>query len=546
MAEMPRVSSIISFLNQAEFLSESIQSVLAQTHSHWELLLVDQGSVDSSAEIAQSWAGNYPEKIRYLKPQKDQPLNKPLSRSAARNLGVGCSQGKYIAFLDAQDVWLPSKLEQQIAILEANPHIAMVFGATYDWYGWTHKPEDIQRDFVVPLKVDANTVLHPPQLLILLLQDESTLPSCCDVLLRRESYHQIGGFAEGDCGFDADLAFYTQLYHNAAVYVATKCWARHRQGGDSSPEITPPTLDTQRRANFLRWVETYLANQDHLDASVWKVLQQEIWPYRYPLLQQLKNSPKLLYKLAKTLEILLLPFPIRYGLGIRWHRRKLEPWLGWVRFGHFRRLLPISQMYGFERGQPIDRYYIEKFLACHAQDIQGHVLEICDPFYTFKFGGDRVTQSDVLDADADNPTATLIADLADAAQVPANIYDCIILTQTLQFIYNTRAALQTMFRILKPGGVLLLTVPCISRLDHDNTSKWGEYWRFTTYSIQQLLAEVFPADQVMVDAYGNVFTSMAFLYGLAIEELRQVELDYHDPTYELLVTARAVKPTEDA
>jgi glycosyltransferase involved in cell wall biosynthesis len=536
MADMPLVSCIIPFLDQEKFLWEAIQSVLAQTYPHWELLLVDQGSVDGSPAIAKQWETKHPNKIRFLEHQKKQLL----SKSSAFNLGVEWSQGQYLAFSEVQDVWLPSKLEQQLAILETNPEIAMLFGATYAWYGWTNQPDAIQQDRIVPLQVQGNTIIQPPHLLIQLIQDQSALPSLCDTLLRRESYDQVGEFEENDLGVDADLMFYTRLYYSAPVYVASKCWARHRQQDAGDSQSPNSSLALQQRGQFLQWVEQYLAKQTG-EKTIEKILKQALWPYRHPVLFQLQQSPKLLQKLAKALEIALLPFSIRYGLGIRWHRRNLRPWLGWVRFGDFRQLRPISQLYGFERGQPVDRYYIEQFLERHSADIQGYVLEICDPFYTFKFGGDRVSQSDVLDADIDNPTATLIADLADAALILDNTYDCVILTQTLQFVYDTQAALRTIHRILKPGGVLLVTVPCISRLDHDNTSKWGEYWRFTTYSIRQLLAEGFPVEQVTVEAYGNVFTSMAFLYGLAVEELRQPELEFHDPTYELLVAARAVK-----
>jgi glycosyltransferase involved in cell wall biosynthesis len=540
MTERPLVSSIVSFLNQEPFLEEAIQSIFAQTYTHWELLLIDDGSVDGSTAIAKHWANKAPAKVRYL----DHKNHQTLGGSASRNLGIHNSNGKYIAFLEDGDFWLPRKLEQQVMILEAHPEAALIIGATYIWYGWTNKPEDILRDCIVPLGIDTNTLIQPPNLFTLLLQDETKIPATCDVLLRRERYDWVDGFEESDRGFDADLVFYTQLYYNASIYVASRCWARHRQPANSSN----PPLDAQsqgrERANFLRWVETYLTGPSTQNTEAWNVLQQALWPYRHPRLNQLRESPKLLQRMVKTLEILLLPLSIRHWLGVRWHRRKLVPWVGWVRFGHLRRLSPISPIHGFERGQPVDRYYIEMFLGHQSADIQGHVLEICDPFYTFKFGGDRVTKSDVLDADEENPIATLIADLANAEQIPPNTFDCIILTQTLQFIYDIQAVLQTVYRILKPGGVLLLTVPCISRFDQLNTNKWGEYWRFTTYSIHRLLAEVFPACQLMVKAYGNVFTSTAFLYGIATEELRQEELNDHDPTYELLVTARAVKPRE--
>jgi len=213
-----------------------------------------------------------------------------------------------------------------------------------------------------------------------------------------------------------------------------------------------------------------------------------------------------------------------------------------VRWGSLRRLKPFSQTFGFDRGQCIDRYYIENFLSRNSQKIQGHVLELADNCYTQKFGGQKVTHSDILHLTPDNPKATLIADLTSAEKLSSNTFDCIILTQTLQFIYDVKSALKTLHRILKPGGVLLATFPGISQISRYDRDRWGEYWRFTSLSARRLFEEVFPADQIMVEVYGNVLTATAFLHGMAVQELRRKELDYHDSDYEVLITVRAVKP----
>ena len=216
--------------------------------------------------------------------------------------------------------------------------------------------------------------------------------------------------------------------------------------------------------------------------------------------------------------------------------------LGLLRLGQFRRVTPISQAWGFDRGLPIDRYYIEKFLAGHAQDIRGHVLEIMDSNYTVRFGGNRVQKKDVLHSSNDNPAATIVADLTHAEQIPSNIFDCIILTQTLLFIYDARAAINTLARILKPGGTVLGTVPGITKISREDMQRSGQYWSFTTLSIQRLFEEAFSAKQVKVEAHGNVLTAAAFLYGPAAGELRKAELDHQDPDYEVVITFRAVKP----
>lgn len=238
----------------------------------------------------------------------------------------------------------------------------------------------------------------------------------------------------------------------------------------------------------------------------------------------------------------LLPAPARHWLRAKFQRLTIWPPVGSVRFGDLRRLKPISRVFGFDRGLCIDRYYIENFLAKHAEDIRGHVLEIGDDTYTRRFGGDRVARSDVLHVQEGNPKATIVADLTCADSIPSDTFDCIIFTQTLQFIYDVRAAIRHLHRILKPSGVLLATFPGISQISRYDMDRWGDYWRFTTLSARRLFEEVFPPGNVTVRAYGNVLAAVAFLHGLSAEELRREELDYHDPDYELIITVRAVKP----
>ena len=211
-------------------------------------------------------------------------------------------------------------------------------------------------------------------------------------------------------------------------------------------------------------------------------------------------------------------------------------------FGDLRRLTPLSIALGYDRGQPVDRYYMEKFLAAHCQDVRGRVLESGNDTYIQPFGGNDVTQIDIIDIFEGNSRATIIADFSCADNIPDNTFDCIILTQVLQMIYDVEAAYQHIHRILKPGGVFLMTThgisPICCREDEDN---WGEYWHFTTQSVKRLFADTFPNATVEVSSYGNVFSTAAYLYGLAAEELEHQELDHYDRRFELLVCARAVK-----
>jgi SAM-dependent methyltransferase len=202
---------------------------------------------------------------------------------------------------------------------------------------------------------------------------------------------------------------------------------------------------------------------------------------------------------------------------------------------------PTRRNFGWKCGVCIDRYYIEQFLGTWADDIRGHVLEVGDPAYTLRFGKEKVLRSDVLHVKSGNAQATIVADLTVGDNIPSVTFDAVIVTQTLQFIYDIRPAIQTLHRILKPRGVLLATVPGISQISRYDMDNWGEYWRFTTMSARRLFMEVFPESGLTVIAHGNVLTAMGFLHGLVTDELRPHELEYNDPDYELLIGIRAVK-----
>ena len=217
------------------------------------------------------------------------------------------------------------------------------------------------------------------------------------------------------------------------------------------------------------------------------------------------------------------------------------PQPGQINFGDFRRLEPFTRSFGYDRGQPIDRYYIENFLRKNAADIAGHVVEIGDNRYTQQFGGTKVTKSEVLDQDHPDSSPTIIADLTKADHLASNSFDCIIVVQTLQFIYNIRDAVNTLHRILKPGAVLLVSIPSLSPICRYDMDRWGDYWRFTSAAAQRLFGDVFGNKNVEMNAYGNVLVSLAFLYGMASEELTVEELDFYDRDYEALITVRAVK-----
>jgi SAM-dependent methyltransferase len=244
----------------------------------------------------------------------------------------------------------------------------------------------------------------------------------------------------------------------------------------------------------------------------------------------------------KDMVATLLPPTTRRWMRTGWNWLTQRPRIGSVEFGSLGRLTPISQKFGFDRGLCIDRYYIERFLAGYGDDIQGRVLEMGDNDYSVKFGQKRVERSDVLHLDDSNPKATIVGDLTKANTLPPETFDCIIVTQTLQFVYDVRSAVKQLARSLKNDGVLLATFPGISQISRYDMDRWGEYWRFTSLSARRIFEEFFPSAEVTTKTYGNVLVSVAFLHGVAAKELRDEDLDHVDPDYELLIGVRAAKP----
>lgn len=216
--------------------------------------------------------------------------------------------------------------------------------------------------------------------------------------------------------------------------------------------------------------------------------------------------------------------------------------LDWRWGNSLRRVHPIRRDFGWQSGRPIDRYYTEdRFLPAHQADIRGRVLEIGDDRYTRQFGGERVTTSEILNVNPDMGGTTIQADLTDAKHIPPNTYDCVILTFTLEFIFDVPAALKTLERILRPGGVVLVIVPGISQIARYDMDNWGEFWRFTSLSSRRLFEQVFRAEDITITTYGNVLSSLASLHGLHSTELTKAELDHWDRDYELVIGIRATK-----
>jgi SAM-dependent methyltransferase len=234
-----------------------------------------------------------------------------------------------------------------------------------------------------------------------------------------------------------------------------------------------------------------------------------------------------------------IPAPVRHPLRrLIWGRDGYLP-VGSVDFGSLRRVSPIDRHFGYSRGTPVDRYYIERYMAAHASDVRGRVLEVGDDAYTRRFGADRVAVRDVLNPVAGVPGTTIVGNLATGAGLPDQTFDCVICTQVLLLLYDVRGAARTLHRILRPGGVALVTVPGICHIPREDMDRWGDFWRFTSLGARRTFEEAFGAEHVGVETYGNVLSAASLLYGIATEELHPTELDHRDPDYEVTIGVRA-------
>jgi len=209
-----------------------------------------------------------------------------------------------------------------------------------------------------------------------------------------------------------------------------------------------------------------------------------------------------------------------------------------ARTGLLRRTTPLSDAWGYDRGLPIDRYYIEAFLDSERDSVTGRVLEVRDDRYTRQFGT-GVVRSDVVDIDRANPRATIIADLAAADEIEDGSFDCFILVQTLQFVFSVDEVLRHAHRILAPGGTLLCTVPAVSKVSPRCLG--SEYWRFTVAGLGRLAEGVFDREHIRVCSFGNVLACVGFLHGLATEDLSPSDLEPNDPLFPLIIALRARK-----
>ena len=508
-----RVAVVITTFNDTAFLADALRSVFAQTHAVDEVIVVDDGSDQSPAPLLDAFP-----KVTLVRRQNG-------GLASARNVGLHHATSGLICFLDADDRLKPNAIAAGLACVNSNPEAAMVYG------GHHRIGPDGQRigdDIYKPLGADPRASL----LTFNLIGMHAT------ALFRRDCLIALGGYDEQlRRGEDYDV--YLRLAQQYSIASHRQIIAEYRWHGSNMSGNTAQMLETilsihdKHRPKPGRRLDFWL--QGRRNWQYWYTRgQREMWGDQAPRAMTVASawdrSKRLLRRISRKASAKgLLKF-----LPGRW-----PPPLGKIDFGSLGSTRAVSMDFGWDRGTPVDRYYVENFLRDRSQDIKGHVLEIGDDSYSRRFGT-GITQQDVLHVNRESPKGTITGDVTVRGVLPDDAFDCIIFTQTLHVIFELHEAVERLHATLKPGGVLLLTVPGISQIDRQEwATNWC--WSLTATSVHRLFNSVFGRGDLHIMTHGNVFAAICFLTGAVQEELDTKKLDVHDPAYPVIITLRAQK-----
>lgn len=291
------VSVIIAFFNTEQYIEETIQSVINQKYTSWELILIDDGSIDNSSKLALKYASLYPGKIKYL--EHNRHINKGLS--ASRNKGIQNAIGKWIAFLDADDLWEPEYLGMQIQIINKT-NAAMVCEATKYWYSWANKGIP---DKIINIGVEQDKIYQPLDLNKLLYPlGIGDAPCMCGILIEKEVLYKYNGFDESFTGMYEDQVFLSKIYLQEQVYISSICNNLYRQRPDSMMSTSHKKGEYKLiRGRFLFWLQKYLENNKITDKEIWSLLNKALLPYKYFFIYNLLLiHKKVKYKLIQYIK----------------------------------------------------------------------------------------------------------------------------------------------------------------------------------------------------------------------------------------------------
>lgn len=520
--ESANAAIVITTFNHAHFLADALNSVVGQTSCPAEVIVVDDGSSDDPASVV----------ARFPCVNLIRTSNQGLA--AARNVGLAAASARYIVFLDADDVLLPNAIADGVACLRANPGAALVCG------GFRFADA-----VLTPKGNDMIPRLGPLGHHALLRANQIGMHST--VVYNTAILRAVGGFNPSLRRCE-DYELYLRLTRAHRVACHRNVVALYRMHGANMSLDAAEMLAWNRKVLELHkpdagdvearraWNEGMRAQLGAFANIVWakqRVPSHSRWRQRRRMMS-LAPGATLLAALRQAI-VRVLPRPIIARLRAMRHQALLAD-TGRIDFGDLARIRPVSQGYGFSRGTPVDRFYIERFLHRHASDIRGRTLEVADAKYCRRFGT-GILQQDVLNA-IPSENATIVGDLGTAGTLPEDAFDCIVITQTLQYVFDLTCSISQIHRALKPGGSVLATVPAISPVDHND---WQWYWLFTGHSTRKLFEDVFGPGNVEIDICGNAFAATCFLQGIAQEDIGQSWLEPEDPMFPVCITVRAVK-----
>jgi len=291
--DRPLVSCVIIFLNGEKYIAEAIESVIAQTYENWELILVDDGTTDGASAIAKQYADAYPRKIIYT----EHPDHENRGMSASRNAGIRLGRGKYVAFLDADDVWLPDRLKKHVEVLESYPDAGMSIGPTLLWSSWNKKlPVSrpwLSGDMVAPLGVPVGRPLAAPFLAKhYLFSHGAGMPGICSLLVDREKLLDVGCFNEDFRGLYEDQVMLFKMFLNYTVIAIDDVLDYYRQHPESACQQGGAFKgDLEMRPVFLEWLQAYMVEGGVKDPEVWRGLRGEMWRFDNPRAWKIANLP---------------------------------------------------------------------------------------------------------------------------------------------------------------------------------------------------------------------------------------------------------------
>lgn len=521
----PSVTVVINCYNDFRYLPDAIASVMTQTRPADQVVVVDDGSRTDPSPLLAAW------------PQIELVRRVNGGLAAARNSGLARAKSDYIVFLDGDDLLMPNALADGLAAMAANPEAAMVNGGF-------QMIDDTGLSTSSVISHDLGAVPYED------LLRGNRIAMHATVIFRTTSLRAIGGYDETLRRCE-DYDAYLRLAQRFPAASHQRLVAQYRKHGANISDAfleqlkialkihrghRPPRQSPHRAA----WQEGLGFWRSYYTAEMARTLRNA-WARGTP-------PQRLLAPLLATLwaDRRSVPGKARRALHRLRQRRQQRKWpgripLGMVSMGDLASVRPVSEHFGFDRGSAIDRFYIARFLERWRADIQGHALEIGDDAYCQRFGSRHIVHQDILHVHAGNPIATIVGDMSQPGVLPEQRFDVMVITQTLHLIFDFAQALANLHRALKPGGVLLLTVPGITSIARD---EWGKdwFWSFTGASLERLMDMSFGPGNYTLEQFGNAYAATAFLQGLALEEVEHGKVEgFPDPAYPVILGVRAVR-----